>query len=159
MSTTQTEPVLERAGRLLARRPYGEKELVDKLLAAGLEPDDVSRGIARLIELKLLDDAEFARWFVEGRARKGLAADAIVAELEHRGIERDVAEEAVTDAGLTDDEEERARALAAAYLPRVSQRPLEVQARRIQAMLLRKGFPFEVAVAGTKAVLPPEGWD
>lgn len=154
----ETDPAMAKAGRILARRPHSAQEVRDKLWAGGVSEEDIARTIARLTELKLLDDLEFARQWVDERSRrKGLAAAALLRELEDKGVDPEVAQRAIDEAGL--DEEARARALAAGYVGRVAAKPLLVQAQRVQAMLLRRGFSTEVAVAATRAVLPPEGWD
>ena len=152
------DPVLAKAGRILARRPHSVREMRDKLWAAGVAEEDIDRAIERLGELKLLDDLEFARQWVQERSRtKGLAAAGLLLELQNKGVAAEVAQQAVDEAELDDDG--RAQELAASYLSKVSGKPVLVQAQRIQAMLLRKGFSIEAAVAGAKAVLPPEGWD
>ena len=154
----EADPVMAKAGRILARRPLSIQELRDKLWAAGPPEEDIERAIARLIELRLLDDVAFAEQWVEERSRtKGLAGAALLAELRTKGIAPEIAQAAVDEAGL--DEEAQAKELAAAYIRKVAGKPVMVQAQRIQAMLLRKGFSMEAAVAGTRAVLPPEGWD
>lgn len=152
------DPAMAKAGRILARRPHSVSELRTKLWAAGIAEDDIDRAVGRLVELKLLDDEEFARQWVDERSRnKGLAGAALLNELSEKGVEAEVAQRAVDEAGL--DEEAQARALASKYLRRVAGRPPMVQAQRIQAMLLRRGFSMEASVNGAKAVLPPEGWD
>lgn len=154
----ETDPAMAKAGRILARRPHSTQEVRDKLWTAGVPEEDIERAIARLTELKLLDDLAFATQWVEERSRrKGLAAAALLRELEDKGVDPETAQRAIDDAGL--DEEARARALAVDFIRKVAGKPLLVQAQRIQSMLLRKGFSMEAALAATKAVLPPEGWD
>jgi regulatory protein len=154
----EADPVMAKAGRILSRRSHSVAELRDKLWAAGIAQDDIDRTLERLTELKLLDDLEFARRWVDERSRtKGLAAAALLHELEAKGVATEIAEQAIDEAGL--DEDARAKELAAGYLRKVSGKPPLVQAQRIQGMLLRKGFSMDAAVAGAKAVLPPEGWD
>ena len=154
----EADPVMVKAGRILSRRPHSVQEVRDKLWSAGVAEDDIERALERLTELKLLDDLEFARQWVDERSRnKGLAGAALQAELEAKGVATEVAEQAIDEAGL--DEEAKAIELATGYLRKVSGKPPLVQAQRIQAMLLRKGFSMESAIAGAKAVLPPEGWD
>jgi regulatory protein len=154
----ETDPVMVKAGRILSRRPHSVAEVRDKLWAAGIAEDEIDRALERLTELKLLDDLEFARQWVDERSRnKGLAGAALFNELQKKGVPAEVAQQAIDEAEL--DEEAQARELAAKYLRKVSGKPPLVQAQRIQGMLLRKGFSMESAVAGAKAALPPEGWD
>jgi regulatory protein len=147
---------MEKAGRLLARRPHSRRELEMKLSAAGFEREIVGQVIERLEGLKLLDDAAFAaQWVDERGKRKG--SRALAAELASRGVAREVSEEALDKAEL--DEEKVARELAGRWMRRVRNRPLRDQASRIMRMLVARGFSYEVAEEATKAVLPPEGWD
>jgi regulatory protein len=152
------QKAMERAGRWLALKPRTERELTDRLLDGGFDPRVVADVVARLTELGLLDDAAFARQWVEERAgRKGIGGSLLVVELVGKGIDQAVAQAAVEEAGL--DEAARARAVAASHLTKVAGLPLPRQAARIQALLLRRGFGSEVAEEATKSVLPPEGWD
>jgi regulatory protein len=144
------------AGRLLAARPRTEYELRSRLEAIAAPPRVVDRVLARVAELGLVDDRAFARQWVEERSRR-LGPAVLVSELQAKGVDRDVAEEAVAAAGL--DEEAQARDLAARLVAKVAGRPLREQRFRLQTMLSRRGISEEAAAAGVRAVLPPEGWD
>jgi regulatory protein len=149
---------MERAGRLLAGRARSERELTDRLGAAGFSPETVDAALHRLRELSLVDDSDFARVWVDQRAAtRGLGRAALVAELRAKGVETAVAEAAIDEAGL--DEIARATELAASLMRRVGRRPLERQASSLWQMLRRKGYSSEAAQEAVKAVLPPEGWD
>ena len=149
---------MERAGHLLASRPRSTKEMSDRLSTAGFPAEVVDHTIERLTELDLLDDDAFARQWVEERSRrKALGPRALMAELALKGIDPDIAREAVE--AVSDDELERATELASRSLRKVARHPLPVQATRLQQMLTRRGYPYEIAEQAVKAVLPPEGWD
>jgi len=149
---------MERAGKWLALRPRTRTELGGRLLGSGFAPDVVDAALSRLEELGLVDDLEYARSWVEQRvARRPLGGDALVEELAAKGIDRETAERAVAE--VAGDEGERAKAAAAALLPKVARRPLPDQCARLLHNLLRRGFAEEVAVEAVRAVLPPEGWD
>lgn len=149
---------MQRAGHFLASRPRTEHELRSRLQAAGYAQDIVERTIARLFELRLLDDHAFAlQWVAERAISKGRAGNALISELIGKGIDRDLAEKTVADAGI--DEEIQARELAARFVSKVAHKPLEKQAEALLGRLLRRGFSHEVARDAVRAVLPPEGWD
>ncbi|HYO61163.1 MAG TPA: regulatory protein RecX [Actinomycetota bacterium] len=149
---------MARAGRLLASRPRSEAELTKRLADAGFEPEVVAVALERLKALGLVDDAEFAlQWVRERSDRKKLSARALAHELHSKGVSREVAESALAQAGL--DEVAQATDLAARYVRRVASKPLREQATRIQQMLARRGYSYEITEAATRAVLPPEGWD
>jgi regulatory protein len=157
-SDPELRKAMERAGRWLALRPRTVSEMRDRLLQGGFEEDTVERALERLTELRLIDDESFARQWVEERARrKGLGPRALVAELEAKGVDPEVADAAV--AGAAGNEERRAVEWAQRQLRRVADLPLSKQAQRIRQGLLRRGFEPEMAEAATRAVMPPEGWD
>lgn len=130
----------------------------DALVSRGFDEARATETVDRLIELKLLDDLAFARaWATERSTLKGLAPTAVIHELELRGVDREVAEQAVAEAAV--DEEARAKEVAARLVNRVVHLPLEKQASRLMGALLRRGYSDEAAEEGVRAVLPPEGWD
>ena len=101
----------------------------------------------RLTEVGLLDDAAYAQLLVQSRSRiNGLSGAALRRELREKGVDDDLAVAAV---GSLDDETERARAeqLVAKKLRTMGGLTPQVQARRLGAMLARKGYPSGVAYA------------
>ena len=161
MSQVQSEAArtaLAVAGRLLSRRPYTEAELRERLARRGLEDDVIEHTMARLDSLDLVDDGSFAKQWVEERAsRKGLGSRRLRAELERKGVAPEEIDEAL--AAEAGSELERATALAAKRVARVTHLPLPQQGGRIFTWLVGRGFESEVAEAAARAVLPPEGWD
>jgi regulatory protein len=148
---------MTRAGRLLARRPRSEAELRDKLGRAGLDEETAAAAVERLRTLHLVDDEEFARLWIEERARtRGRSGRALIAELEAKGVARPIAEAALLSAGV--DDEAQARLVAERALPRFARHAPEVQGRRLHHLLLRRGFEESVAEEVVRALLPPEGW-
>jgi regulatory protein len=149
---------IERAGRYIAHRPRTERQVRDKLRELDYEDRTIDDAIVRLIELRLIDDSDFARRWIEERARtKGKAPDVLVSELRARGISREVAEEALAEVGL--DEDTQAIEVAARLIRKVLRFPLDEQGPRLYELMRRRGFSHEHAEAGARAVLPPEGWD
>lgn len=81
---------------LLSHRPHGTKELVKKLCEKGHEKESAEKACDRLLELGLLNDEEFARLLAnELYERKGYGIKRIKQELVFRGIEREIAENAI----------------------------------------------------------------
>ena len=81
---------------LLSRRPYGTKELIKKLCEKGHEKESAEKACDRLLELGLLSDEEFARLLAnELYERKGYGIKRIKQELIFRGIDREIAENAI----------------------------------------------------------------
>jgi regulatory protein len=149
---------LDRAGKLLIRRARSEYEVRDALNRSNFGPGVVEETIARLQELELVDDAAFARQWVEERGgRKGLGPRRLLSELRLKGVSDETSQQALADVGL--DDEGRAKEVAAGLVGKVAERPLGQQAMRLQQMLLARGFDLETTLAAVRTVLPPEGWD
>ena len=81
---------------LLSRRPHGTKELIKKLCEKGHEKESAQKACDRLLELGLLNDEEFARILAnELYERKGYGIKRIKQELIFRGLDREIAENAI----------------------------------------------------------------
>lgn len=114
---------------------------LDRALKAKEIPEAVSNQVLdRLEEIGLVDDAAFARDWVESRQlRRQLSRRALRHELQHKGVDRDDIEEAL--AGVDgDDEYEAARVLAHRKARGMTGLTREVRARRIAGALARRGF-------------------
>ena len=150
--------VMVAAGRLLTRRGYFEHKLRGRLLGAGHDAAAVEAALERLRTLELLDDARLACFWIEERTRtKPRSREALRQELEGKGVDTEVVEQAL--ASCAPDDLAQARALATAAVGRMSGLPLEVQVRRLRGRLLTRGFETEIVTEAVRAVLPPEGWD
>lgn len=154
----QYRVAMDRAGRWLSLRARSEQELRSKLLAGGFDPDVIDDVMERLKELRLIDDLDFARAYIEERGRRRPEGrEALVAGLASKGVDRAVAEAAMAVVGL--DEVSVAKTAAAACFKRVADRPLAEQGPRLAAILTRRGFSEDAVTEAVRAVLPPEGWD
>ena len=114
--------------RLLSRVPRPEREVRERLAAWGATPEEAEALIVEFRGMSLLDDALYARLFVEGHESWG--DDRIACELSRRGIVR----RDVVSALEGRDEEAEARALAAGWLAGGT------EAGRIVGRLRRRGF-------------------
>jgi regulatory protein len=126
--------------RLLDASPRSRSELATAMAKKGV-PDDVSAEVLdRFAEVGLIDDEAYAKAWVETRHRgRGLARRALASELRRKGIDNDVANEALL-AVSPDDEAVAAEALVRRRLRSMSSLPRDVQTRRLIGMLGRKGF-------------------
>jgi regulatory protein len=131
----------------LSDQPRTRHELAETL-AKKLVPDEVAtRLLDRFEEVGLVDDAAFARSWVESRqSGRGLARRALAQELRRKGVPEEVAREAL-DAIDPDDETEAARALVRRKLRTMGRLDHQARMRRLTAMLARKGYPPGVAFA------------
>jgi SOS response regulatory protein OraA/RecX len=133
--------------RQLSMAPRSRAQLEKKLSQRGCDDDVAARVLDRLTEVGLVDDGAYAEMLVRSRhAGKGLARRAIAHELREKGIDRDLADEALEQVD-TDDERARAEELVARRLRSLHGLAPEVQARRLAGMLARKGYSGDVAWA------------
>jgi regulatory protein len=125
---------------MLASAPRSRAELAAAMARKDV-PSEVSDAVLdRFTEVGLLDDAEYARMLVRTRhGERGLARRAIGAELRRRGVDDEVATEALGD---VDDEDEELAARALVRRRLVATRGLDAQTRtrRIFAALGRRGY-------------------
>jgi regulatory protein len=138
--------------RLLSVHPRTRAELA-KALARRQIPDEViAEVLHRYDEVGLIDDAAFARAWVSSRHHgRGLARRALADELRQRGVDAEVASEALEtlDEG---EEAATARALVDRRLRTATGTP-EAIFRRLVGMLARKGYPAGVAIRAVKDAL------
>jgi regulatory protein len=71
----------------LARREYGRQELVNKLTAAGFEPESATSAVERLTADGLQDDRRFIEGFTQSRINQGKGPVRVEMDLRQRGID------------------------------------------------------------------------
>ena len=160
--------VLEAAARFLEPRARSVTEVRQRLTGAGYQAPLVEGAIKRMIELGMLDDAAFARAWIESRDRANPRGErAIRQELAMKGVDREIVErllEERRDAAAALDtrgfvgsaDEAGAERLLARHLrslDRVSDPRLRRQ--RAYALLARNGFdPETCRTVAARAALP-----
>ncbi|WP_327030850.1 recombination regulator RecX [Micromonospora sp. NBC_01740] len=138
--------------RQLAVRPRTRAELAGALAKRGISDEVSAEVLDRYDEVGIIDDAAFARAWVSSRhSGRGLSRRALANELRQRGVDGEVASEAL---GTLDEETEAetARALVERKLRTARGEPGAVF-RRLVAMLARKGYPPGVAIRAVKDAL------
>jgi regulatory protein len=131
----------------LTGRARSRRELADKLRQRRVPDDIATRLLDRFTEVGLVDDAAFARQWVESRqASRGLARRALSEELRRKGIDAEVVREAVDQVDPA-DEEASARALVRKKLPSLRHVDQTTASRRLAGMLARKGYSAGLAFA------------
>lgn len=137
----------------LTGQARSRSELAAKLARKHVPDEVATRLLDRFEEVGLVDDAAFARDWVQSRhAGRGLARRALAAELRRKGVDAAVVTEAV-EAVDPDDEVESARQLVRRKLPSLRRFDTVTQVRRLTGMLARKGYPSGVAFAVVKEEL------
>ncbi|MDP9366110.1 MAG: RecX family transcriptional regulator [Chloroflexota bacterium] len=128
---------------LLARRPRSEREVRDRLRQKGYAPEAIDAAIAKLEGWRYLDDADFARYWVENReAHQPRGRRLLEQELRQKGVDREVVRDAIAAAEL----DEQAAALEIARKKQRSyagEEPAVVR-RRLGSFLARRGYGWDV---------------
>jgi regulatory protein len=131
--------------RLLERSPRTRAELATAMARRGVPADVSERVLDRFTEVGLIDDQAFAQAWVDSRHHgRGLGRRALATELRRKGIDDELAAEALSTVS-TDDEVTAAQALVRKKLRSMTNLPRDVATRRLVGMLGRKGFGGNLA--------------
>ncbi len=134
-----SEMTYEQALRFLEPRPRSSAEVRQHLAKKKIAAEAISRVVTRLTDAGLLDDAAFARYWVENREEfRPRAGRALRFELKQKGVST----AAIADAlGAVDESESAYRAGRAK-----AQRWRELERRefreKLSAFLMRRGFAY-----------------
>ena len=144
--------------RLLTGRPRTRAQLAEAMQRRGI-PDAAAARSWPASEVGLIDDAAFARAWVESRHHgRGLARRALSAELRQRGVDGQDISTAVSALDPA-DEIATARRLVAKGLAASRGKPLPTRVRRLVGLLARKGYPAPIAYRVVREALDQEGAD
>ena len=151
----QASRATEAALVFLAYRPRSEKEVRDRLRRGGYEQEAIDHAISRLHGWRYLDDADFARRWVENRTvHRPRGKRLLQQELRHKGIDTETAREVIAEVDL--DETGAAEALARRRLPSYAgDDPVAVR-RRLGAYLSRRGYGYDVIRVALERALGEE---
>lgn len=141
----QYRQALDRAVAALASRAHSRHELENKLLRAGYRPSTVEMTLYKLETEGFLDDADFARQWVEARTSRRMGTRRIAQELRHKGVSAEEAEAALSQ---VNEEEQLSGAIALVEKAAARIKPDEdprKAAQRITGMLARRGYDWDVA--------------
>ncbi|MFE6510792.1 regulatory protein RecX [Nocardioides sp. NPDC057767] len=129
----------------LTGQARSRKELADKLEKKEVPPALATRLLDRFEEVGLIDDEAFAKaWIASRQPGKGLARRALAQELRRKGIDDDVAREALDEID-PDDEREAGRRMVRRKLRSLERFDDQTKTRRLVGMLARKGYGAGVA--------------
>ncbi len=143
--------------RQLALGPRSRHQLDRKLAERDIPSSVASALLDRFEEVQLIDDAEFARMWVRTRtAAKALSRSSIRRELAEKGIDPDLAEDALLQIS-DEDEHDQARDAVRRKLRGsvdLSDRAVrDKEVRRLVGILLRKGYSPGAAFTIVKDVI------
>ncbi|MBC7225777.1 MAG: RecX family transcriptional regulator [Thermoflexales bacterium] len=147
------ERAAERALDLLSYRPRSEAEIRERL-AERYDAETAGEVLERLRRSGLVDDREFARYWVQNRLQHNpRGAMALRQELRQKGVDESAIEEALAE---YDEEEAAARAAEAARRKLRGLAP-DLFRRRLMDYLLRRGFPYGIVRAVVQQILADIG--
>lgn len=130
------------AFRFLSYRPRSTAEVRKRLQQKGYEDNVVETVIGRLSELSLLDDAEFAAYWVEQRETfRPRSRRALRYELYQKGVHREIVEQALAEL----DETDSARRAAERKAHQWQQLPRDDFFQKMHRFLQSRGFNYAVA--------------
>lgn len=145
--------------RLLTVEPRTRTQLADAMRRRGVPEDAASTVLDQLTDARLINDAAFAKAWVESRHyARGLSRRNLSQELRQRGVDDDD----ITDAVETLDPErevETARLLIERKLAATRGQPHDTRARKTAGMLARKGYPAGLAFRLIREAMEREGAD
>jgi regulatory protein len=145
--------------RMLTAAPRTHAQLASALQRRGIPEDAAAAVLARFAEVKLIDDAMFARAWVDSRHHgRGLASWALGAELRQRGVAADDIQAALSELS-PDVELQTARELIARRLSSTAGMPVPARMRRLVGMLARKGYGSGLAYRVVREALEAEAGD
>ena len=132
----------ERITKFIAHRPRSETEVRRRMERQGVSPDLAERIIERLCTLRLLNDAEFARLWVENRETfRPRGRHMLRYELRQKGLSEKIIEEALEQV----DEEEGAHRLALQQGERLACLDRSTFRQKLMGYLVRRGYSYELA--------------
>lgn len=141
------EKAKQSAYSFLSYRPRSTAEVRQNLLKKEYDETIVEQVITRLIELNLLNDREFARYWIEQRETfKPRSQRALHQELHQKGLSREVIEAAVAEV----DELAAAQKAAEKQAQRWIQLPKETFFSKMSGFLQRRGFDYTITKTVTE---------
>lgn len=137
--------IYDKVLRFLSFRPRSAKEIKDYLYKKGVGLETQKMVIKKLKEKKLLDDWQFALWWLEQRTTfKFSGRRLLVAELIKKGVRREIIDQVLVKKITNSLERKLAIKAAQKKLPSYQKlSPLEFR-QKMSAFLLRRGFSWEV---------------
>ncbi len=136
------QQTLDHALNFLTFRPRSREEVRRNLYGRRVSPALIDQVLAKLEEMRVLSDQQFAEFWVENREQfNPRGARALSAELRQRGVDRETIEAAVAP----ERDEERALAAAQKKLRGLANADYQTFRKQLGGFLLRRGFSYSVS--------------
>ena len=144
----------EAALKLLERTRRTRSDLARRLREKGYALATIEQVIGRLAEVGLVDDVEYARAYLESRARRRTAGwRRLEQDLRARGVSADdigAARARLEEREGHEDETVAARRVVAQAARRYAKLDPPVRRQRVYALLVRRGFDGDVIAAALR---------
>ena len=156
MADTRSDEKLEKRARNVLLFQLSRSMKTKWQLAQILEKREIPAEIARSLldrfeEVQLIDDAVFAAAYVRSRVEKGKSSRIIGRELQQKGVDRSIVEEAIS--GISrDDEEKMVLELGRARWDRLVDVPPDARYRRVAGFLMRRGFSSSMVSSALREI-------
>ena len=129
----------------LERKPRTRAELAETLSRRGVPEAAAETVLSRFTEVGLIDDAAYAKQWVEQRhSSRGSASRALSMELRQKGIAPEIVAGAVAELD-SETEAATARALVRRKFRSLARFDVPTRTRRLVSFLARKGYSGELA--------------
>jgi regulatory protein len=156
MADTRSDEKLEKRARNVLLFQLSRSMKTKWQLAQILEKREIPAELAsslldRFEEVQLIDDAVFAAAYVRSRVEKGKSSRIIGRELQQKGVDRSIVEEAIS--GISrDDEEKMVLELGRARWDRLVDVPPDARYRRVSGFLMRRGFSSSMVSSALREI-------
>jgi regulatory protein len=133
-------PPFDRALKYLSIKQRSVKEVHYYLVKKQYSEDDINDAVKRLIELKFLNDDDFARSYTEIKQKKGKSKKLIKFELKLKGINQDVAKDVLE---YSKSDYKTALEYVQKRMRQFERFDLETKKKKIATRLRSRGFSWE----------------
>ena len=139
------QQTLDHALNFLTFRPRSREEVRRNLYGRKVSPELIGKVLAKLEEMQVLSDQQFAEFWVENREQfNPRGARALSAELRQKGVDRETIDATVAP----ERDEERALAAAQKKLRGLMNADYQTFRKQLGGFLLRRGFSYGVSCRG-----------
>ena len=130
---------------LLRQRPRSEQEIRKRLRLKGYEDDIVNEVVLALKEAGELDDAKFAKLWVDARINFNPMGEIVLRqELKAKGVSETIIDATLAECLKTYDEYDAALKMAGEQFSRFAKLDKRKAMKRLYDFLVRRGFGFDV---------------
>jgi regulatory protein len=132
--------------RLFKIRPRSEAELRQKLKQKKYPPELVDACLDYFKKIGLINDFEFARFWISSRINRPLGLRRLFYELKFKGIPEELSKEAARPFKEAQDEPQIVRELARKKMKQLKEKDRYKARSKVYAFLMRKGFSPEAVI-------------